>query len=224
VDRRKTLMASHSTLITILYAINNYNKYDKDTLIDEYCPSFKFGGAGNALNSDNILVALLKALNQSYHSSLAQPTDVSGTAAVRGPSQNRPIGHYDDLKSLRQDLNPVEGKGAIKYICEIMHMETGVKNSVSDPKVNHYGIDALHASYGKIGRKPNAAEAKALLYNDENTGGTGVTGLFIGALPEKLINTGADPSGIGTNTNIVITNSLFSSSEDNKKICIFPRL
>ena len=156
-----TLIGCQSTLITLLYALNNKKNNGSDVLVDRYIQHMKTNRAG----ANNELDKLYNAMKDEYHNRKNAINVDDGS----GVSYNRPFGLYNDLYNLRYKLNPVDGKSGINYLRNIIGIGKGTELSKE--------------KYG-TGVTPTKTQVSALLYGSAvtaaGTHGIGISDLAPG--------------------------------------------
>jgi hypothetical protein len=164
--QKKTLMGQQSTILTLLYALNNHHATGSDDLVNRYA-------ANMSLYDGNRLERLYQAMRTEYHG--YKNWDFKKISDVSGASAARPEGLHHELLNYRYKLNPVDGKSANNYMCNILKLKAG--------GVNYYGANQLADAYNVPRERPSKTDVDELLYGTA----TGLETQIIGS--NDFINT-----------------------------------
>jgi|UniRef100_A0A6C0IV82 hypothetical protein len=210
--QRATLMGQESTILTLLYALDNHSKNGSDALVNRYSADMpKYTTATTKLDR------LYRAMRTEYHGEKSWDNTITDAS---GASAKRPVGLYKDLFNYRYQLNPVDGVSAFNYICnvlKIVHTEAG-------PDKVYYGVNKLHDALNIPRKQPTKTDVEALLYGDQNTNQTFEAKLIGGATTFMIDNTNGGKIGKAELGNTFLSGKRrdgFLNDANNEKASVF---
>lgn len=194
-----SLLGNKSTMLTLLYAINNFKMNGSDELINKYISSINAQQGNNSVSSGTFIDRLEIAMSNEYHG-------ITHNAALSSHSKNRPTGLFEELYQFRRIINPVEGNSAIKYITQIMEI-----HDISGTDEYYYGTESIYNKQGRDTKQVKKADAERLLYNGDLSGSIFTTD---GLLDATVFGSGLSITGEIFKTNVANKNAVFYQPVD----------